>query len=155
VTPTSTVRLRFVADDSGTGSVVEAAIDDFQISTPNCSGFAVICTGDGSGTACPCANTGGPGQGCANSTGSGGTLSGTGTASVAADSVVITTSGTPGTATVVFFQGVNQDNGGAGIALFDGLRCTSGTIVRLGVKASVGGSASYPQAGDSTSMLKA
>lgn len=149
VTPSALVRVRFIADDAGSGSIIEAAVDDFRISTVLCaSSLTPYCFGDGSGTACPCANNGAAGAGCANSTGSGGTLSGTGTASVATDSVVITTSGTPGTATVVFFQGVNQDNGGAGIALFDGLRCTSGTIVRLGVKASVGGSASYPQAGD-------
>ena len=155
VTPSALVRVRFIADDAGSGSVIEAAIDDFRISSLVCaSSLTAYCFGDGSGTACPCANTGGPGAGCANSTGSGGTLSGTGTASVAGDSVVITTSGTPGTATVVFFQGVNQDNGGAGIALFDGLRCTSGTIVRLGVKASVGGSASYPQAGDQSISVR-
>jgi hypothetical protein len=155
VTPSALVRVRFIADDAGSGSIIEAAIDDFRISTLLCaSKLTPYCFGDGSGTACPCANNGAAGAGCANSTGSGGTLSGTGTASVASDSVVITTSGTPGTATVVFFQGVNQDNGGAGIALFDGLRCTSGTIVRLGVKASIGGSASYPQAGDQSISVR-
>jgi|694.fasta_scaffold00860_6 hypothetical protein len=155
VTPSSMVRVRFIADDAGSGSVVEAAVDDFRIESLVCaSQLTPYCFGDGSGTACPCANLGGPGSGCANSTGVGGSLSGTGTASVAGDSVVITTSGTPGTATVVFFQGVNQDNGGAGIALFDGLRCTSGTIVRLGVKASVGGTASYPQAGDQSISVR-
>lgn len=156
VTTSSTVRVRFIADDAGSGSVVEAAVDDFRISSLVCANTSITpyCFGDNSGTACPCANSGAAGAGCANSTGSGGTLSGTGTASVAADSVVITTGGTPGTATVVFFQGVNQDNGGAGIALFDGLRCTSGTIVRLGVKASVAGSASYPQAGDQSISVR-
>ena len=38
---TSTVRLRFIADDSGSGSIVEAAIDDFMISTLDC-GLATI-----------------------------------------------------------------------------------------------------------------
>jgi hypothetical protein len=36
VTPTSTVRLRFVADDAGAGSLIEAAIDDFRISYDLC-----------------------------------------------------------------------------------------------------------------------
>jgi hypothetical protein len=55
---------------------------------------------------------------------------------------------------VIFFQGLNQDNGGSGIALFDGLRCVSGSVIRLGVKSSVGGSASYPQAGDLSISVK-
>ncbi len=130
-----------------------------KVPTPACDpsgAFASFCHGDGLGTACPCGNASsiGADAGCLNSTGSGATLRGMGTASVAADSVVITTSGAPGTATVVFFQGVTQDNNGAGIVLFDGLRCTSGASVRLGVKASVGGSASYPQAGDPSISLR-
>ncbi|MBK7643410.1 MAG: M36 family metallopeptidase [Planctomycetes bacterium] len=149
VAPTSQVRVRFVAEDAGTGSVVEAGIDDFTIQTLLCnSSVTPYCFGDGGGAACPCANLGGPGVGCGNSTGQGGGLAGAGTVQVSSDSFVLSTSGTPANATVVFFQGVNQDNGGAGIALFDGLRCVSGSVIRLGVKASSGGSASYPQLGD-------
>jgi len=33
---TSTVRMRFIAEDSGSGSIVEAAIDDFMVSTLDC-----------------------------------------------------------------------------------------------------------------------
>jgi hypothetical protein len=36
ITPTNTTRLRFIADDAGTGSVVEAAIDEFQIREFEC-----------------------------------------------------------------------------------------------------------------------
>ncbi|CAG1007245.1 partial Subtilisin NAT, partial [Phycisphaerales bacterium] len=36
ITPTSTVRLRFIADDAGTGSIIEAALDDFVISKRSC-----------------------------------------------------------------------------------------------------------------------
>ena len=39
------------------------------------------CTGDGSGTLCPCGNNGAAGAGCANSTGSGGLLSAAGSGS--------------------------------------------------------------------------
>jgi choice-of-anchor B domain-containing protein len=148
VTPTSTVRLRFVADDSGTGSVVEAAIDDFQISTPNCSGIAVICSGDGSGTACPCANTGGPGQGCANSLGVGGLLAGSGTPSIANDTLLLTGSNMPATATALYVQSTGIDTGGLGTQLGDGLRCISGSSVRLGVKTNSGGSSAFPGVAD-------
>ncbi len=38
VTPTNQVRLRFLASDLGSGSIVEAAIDDLRIAAANCSG---------------------------------------------------------------------------------------------------------------------
>jgi hypothetical protein len=149
------VRLRFVAEDAGLGSVVEAAIDDFSVFELLCNGSATpYCFGDGGGSACPCANPGAAGVGCANSTGQGGGIAGSGNPQVSNDSFVLTTSGTPATSTVIFFQGTNQDNGGAGIVLYDGLRCVSGSVIRLGVKPSVGGSASYPQAGDLSISVK-
>ncbi|MEP0847786.1 MAG: choice-of-anchor B family protein [Phycisphaerae bacterium] len=54
VTPTAQVRLRFIADDAGSGSIVEAAIDDVQATdiecAPNCpldlDGDGVISLGD-------------------------------------------------------------------------------------------------------------
>jgi choice-of-anchor B domain-containing protein len=36
VTPTSTVKIRFVAHDEGTGSIVEAAVDDFRVFDYEC-----------------------------------------------------------------------------------------------------------------------
>ncbi|MFZ2875655.1 MAG: M36 family metallopeptidase [Phycisphaerales bacterium] len=36
VAPTNTTRVRFIADDSGTGSIVEAAIDEFRVVQPVC-----------------------------------------------------------------------------------------------------------------------
>jgi hypothetical protein len=43
LTPTSTVRVRFVADDA-TGAIVEAAIDDFAIDGASCTG--AVCRPD-------------------------------------------------------------------------------------------------------------
>jgi hypothetical protein len=150
IAPSAQVRLRFVAEDAGTGSVVEAALDDFSIDTLLCNpAVTPFCFGDGSGSACPCANLGGPGVGCANSTGNGAGLSGSGVAQVSADTLSLAVAGVPPTSTVIFFQGTQQDNGGLGIAFYDGLRCVSGTAIRLGVKtSSAGGGASYPELGD-------
>lgn len=41
VTPTANVRLRFIADDAGTGSIIEAAVDDVSVTDcASCSGIA-------------------------------------------------------------------------------------------------------------------
>lgn len=89
------------------------------------------CFGDGSGTACPCGNPGGAGEGCANSTGAGAILEAIGSPSIADEdfflSATQTLPGGPG----VFFQGLNQVNGGAGAPFGDGLRCAGGSVLRL------------------------
>ncbi len=148
VAPTSTVRVRFVAEDAGSGSIIEAAVDDFQILAVDCGGFATICAGDGSGTPCPCANEGAAGSGCRNSTGNGAQLAANGTPSIQNDTFVLTGSSMPATATALFVQSAGIDHGGLGTQLGDGLRCISGASVRLAVKSNVGGSSSFPAAGD-------
>jgi hypothetical protein len=91
-----------------------------------------FCSGDGSGTACPCGNTGGAGEGCANDTGSGSVLSGSGSASVLSDNLVLSANNlTPGPG--LFFQGNNAINSGNGNAFGDGLRCAGGGVRRLEV----------------------
>ena len=75
------------------------------------------CFGDGSGTACPCGNTGAPGHGCANSIyAAGGLLTATGVASVSADTVVLSGSSMP-SSTALYFQGTAK----TGVVLADGL----------------------------------
>lgn len=97
------------------------------------------CFGDGTGTPCPCGNTGGPGEGCANSTGSGAVLTISGSASVSADDLVLTSTGLP-QGPGLFFQGQNSINSGNGIVFGDGLRCAGLDVTRLQVRFSSGGS---------------
>ncbi|MBL8857688.1 MAG: PQQ-dependent sugar dehydrogenase [Planctomycetes bacterium] len=100
-----------------------------------------VCFGDGTGTACPCAN-GAAGRGCANSVNaSGGLLGMTGVASVVNDSLVLNGSGMPD-GPVLYFQGTSV--AGTGIVLGDGLFCATGSIIRLVVKFNSGGASSYP-----------
>jgi hypothetical protein len=108
-----------------------------------------FCFGDGSGTACPCANHSpvGAGEGCLTSFGVGGKLTVTGNASLAADTVVLAGSQMPN-APALYFQGTTQVNGGLGSLFGDGLRCAGGTVVRLKQITNAGGASQYPEAGD-------
>jgi plastocyanin len=105
-----------------------------------------FCFGDGSGTACPCGNASAPGSGagCLNSLGTPGRLGGSGTPSVSTDTLVLSGTGMPNSS-ALYFQGTAQQNGGAGSAFGDGLRCASGTVVRLGTKQNFGGQSTYPE----------
>jgi len=92
------------------------------------------CFGDGSGTACPCGNFGGAGQGCANTTGSGSTLHAYGSTSMSEHDLWFLARGLPGGAsgsTYLFF-GTSTAGGGAGVANFAGLRCAGGSLRRVG-----------------------
>ena len=117
----------------------------------NCSAGAVFCTGDGIAphSACPCGNASAAADasGCTNSFGTGGKLRAMGTASISGDTIVLVGTQMTGGA-ALYFQGTAQANGGNGAALGDGLRCASGTIVRLGQETSVGGASRYPNAGE-------
>jgi plastocyanin len=101
------------------------------------------CFGDGSGTSCPCNNSGAAGQGCANSTGFGAKLAATGTATVGNDSVVLAATDSTPNQPGLFFQGENATGGSLGVTFGDGLRCAGGGVVRLQVRiADSGGNAS-------------
>lgn len=111
------------------------------------------CFGDGSGSACPCGNVSAPGSqaGCANSLGVGARLVASGTASVAADSLVLAAGQLPSSA-CVFLQGTAQLGGGT--AFGDGLRCVGGAVLRLRTKLIEGGTAAYPLAGELSVSLR-
>jgi hypothetical protein len=109
---------------------------------------AAYCFGDGTSAACPCGNAGASGHGCASSVSANGAqLAGSGLASVAADSFVLSGSDMPDSF-VLYFQGTLKLNGGVGAVFGDGLRCVAGTIRRLGTKTNSGGASQYPGASD-------
>src|SRR5207247_259247 len=95
------------------------------------------CFGDGTGGACPCANSGALGHGCENSIGTGGALlTGSGGASLSADTLLLISSGELPTAASIYLQG---DVPVAATSFGDGLRCVGGNLKRLFVKFAVGG----------------
>jgi hypothetical protein len=96
--------------------------------------FTALCFGDSSGTPCPCGNTAAPGAGCANSTGLGAVLSGSGSPSISADSVSLSIDQGKPNQPVLFFQGLNFINSGNGNHFGDGLRCCGGSVKRLQVR---------------------
>jgi hypothetical protein len=105
------------------------------------------------GAACPCAGApqvGVANRGCMNSFSTNAGLTATGTASISADTVVLSVDQIPA-ASVLFFQGTVQQAGGAGVAFGDGKRCAGGTVIRLHTHTGQGtpGSAtsSYPSTG--------
>jgi hypothetical protein len=107
-----------------------------------------FCFGDGTGTACPCANGGAAGNGCSSSVGPGAHLATSGVARVGTDTLVLVGDGMPATASALYFQGTQDANSGAGTVFGDGLRCVAGTIVRLGNQTNSGGASSHPGPGD-------
>ncbi|MBL8861576.1 MAG: hypothetical protein JNK02_06145 [Planctomycetes bacterium] len=114
----------------------------------NAPAISAFCFGDGTGTACPCANLGAAGHGCANSiVAAGARLTATGSASIASDTVVLSASGMPNSS-ALYFQGNAALAGGAGEVFGDGLRCATTGIVRLGTLSNVGGASTYPGSGD-------
>jgi hypothetical protein len=92
-----------------------------------------ICSGDGSGTACPCGNLGSAGHGCADSTHPlGAQLSGAGISTMSNDTFSLQASGMGPSSPCLYFQGTSAVGGGT--VFGDGLRCVNGTVVRLAVR---------------------
>lgn len=107
---------------------------------------SAFCYGNGSlATACPCGNTGGPANGCANSANSSGSrLWATG--STTPDTIQFNAIGELPTALTIFLQGDAINANGA--VFGDGVRCVAGALKRLYVKNAVGGAVSAPAGGD-------
>jgi hypothetical protein len=82
------------------------------------------CLGDGSGVICPCFAFGAQGEGCQNSTGSGGKLIASGAAFTGFDTFSLNVTGLPANKPGLFFQGVNQLSNPVG----DGILCSNSTL---------------------------
>ncbi len=108
-----------------------------------------FCLGDGSATACPCANPSPSSAkaGCRNSLGSGGSLAASGMARLSNDTLALLGAGMPNSS-ALYFQGNAEVGGGSGATFGDGLRCVGTTVVRLGTKLNAGGTSRYPDSGD-------
>ena len=103
-----------------------------------------FCYGDGTQGACPCANSGAAGRGCANSWGSSGarlSLSGT----TLPDTLVLAVAGELPNALSIALQGDVELS--PATAFGDGLRCAGGQLKRLFVAHAANGALAFPQAG--------
>ncbi len=126
--------LDLFSDAGGYPHTTELYFDEFELlpyQGPVGTGY---CFGDGSGTACPCANPGASDEGCANGSGVGARLTGFGSTVASVDDLTFTGTqlipGQPG----LLFSGMNAIGGGTGLTFGDGLRCAGGGITRLGVR---------------------
>jgi hypothetical protein len=107
-------------------------------------GTIAFCFGDGSASACPCANNGSTGHGCDNSSATGGALL-TASGTVVPDTLTLTQSGELPSSLSIFLQG---DASIAPAFFGDGLRCAGGTLKRLYVKNASSGTVIAPSPGD-------
>jgi hypothetical protein len=120
----------------------------FVPNTSDCGVGSPFCSGDGSGTACPCGNASpvGSQQGCRTSFGVGAELRASGNPSVANDTLLLEAWNLPPSTTVLFYQGTARVNAGNGAVFGDGLRCAGGTVKRLGTQHASNGIALHPHA---------
>jgi hypothetical protein len=95
------------------------------------SAIQAFCFGDGSTTACPCGNASAAGEGCANSSGSGGITTALGPLSAAADDLRFQAWQLPHGTFAMLFQG---NDAIPGIVVADGLRCVGTNLVRFGAR---------------------
>ncbi len=116
------------------------------IRVPVACGSASYCLGDGTGTACPCANSGAMNHGCENSSTTGGAyLVFSGTPSLGNDTAQLSCTGEKPTAFSVVLQGTTQI---PAVHYGDGLRCIGGSLKRLYKRNAVGGAIHVPDTGD-------
>lgn len=117
-----------------------------------CPRIESFCTGDGLdadlAVACPCANTGAVGHGCAwNTVGSGPNGARlTHQGSPHSNDLVLLGESMPTSGSSLFFQGATSNHAGA--VFGDGLRCAAGAVVRLRTRMNVNGAAQVPVASE-------
>ncbi|MFT4541790.1 MAG: hypothetical protein ACI835_004252 [Planctomycetota bacterium] len=150
----TTLQFQALANSPGTTVSIAPTMGSFAVTqvldfftpgldiTGDISTTAEIVIGDvptnycgGNPAACPCANDGGPGEGCRTSTGSGAVIAATGSTSLALDDLILTVSGVPAFQFGVQYMGQGQIQFPFG----DGLRCVGaagGSLVRFPVTSS-------------------
>ena len=134
------------------------AVDVFVREPANETGIP-FCYGDGDangGPPCPCDNAVVPGvrRGCVNSTGNGGSLRATGTATLSGDHVTLAAAALPASTFALFLQSPSYVGAGLGEAgYFDGVRCVGTNFVRLGTRQTVGGVAAFGAPSTPLSLL--
>jgi Tol biopolymer transport system component len=142
---------RFVAFESDATNLVPGDTNgytDVFVRDLRADSFTSLCDPGLAGViACPCSNPpGSPGRGCDNSSGTGGaSLSASGGAYLATDSLVFTTHGEKPTATSILLQGGARIS--AGVVYGQGARCVGGSLERLFTKTASGGSVTAPELG--------
>ena len=112
--------------------------------------MSAFCAGDGSlATPCPCGNTGGAGHGCANSANAAGALLAW-SGAPSPDTLVLLGSGMPAAVSCIYLQG--DQSAPAGVVFGDGVRCASGSLVRLRTKNNVAGASRFPDSADAVTV---
>jgi hypothetical protein len=132
----------------GSGNSDEEAVAGFA--GTNGGPITSFC-GAGSSAQCPCGNTGSSGKGCGNSyDAAGGTLTASGSASTAADTLSMTFGGLPPFKSALLFQSPNVILSGFGSVFGDGVRCVSSPAFRFPIRnTNASGSAGFgPAYGD-------
>lgn len=107
-------------------------MDDLELDLTSVNTCATaFCFGDGSaGTFCPCGNSGASGEGCANATGSGATLSFVGSCSISVNNAGLIAGNLPQYRWALFFEGGSVIGAGS-IPFFDGVLCVGGPYLGL------------------------
>jgi hypothetical protein len=133
-----------ISTQSGFGSV-----NGFQLDLQAGPPISSYCFGDGTGTACPCGNTGSAGRGCKNSKPGapfGALLTAVNnignpnpSVSVTVNDLGLKCENMMAGSYAIFFQGTEDLGNGNVSAAYDGLLCVSGTVVRLGRVNTMGG----------------
>lgn len=134
------------------GSNSNAGLSGMQLERfqePSATGTE-YCFGDGSGAICPCFNDGTFGRGCGNLLyPMGARLTASGTASVSADTLVLSASSMTG-AFSWYFQATAQAEDPFGY----GILCIGGSLLRVGQKALTGGASTNPSGTDLPLSIK-
>jgi hypothetical protein len=126
-----------------------ASVNGFQLDLSAGPAISSFCLGDGTGTPCPCGNSGSPGRGCKNSKLSapfGALLTAVNSlggpnpsVSVTANDLGLKCENMMAGSYTIFFQGTTSLGNGNISPFYDGLECVGGTVLRLGRITTMGG----------------